>query len=186
MKFLNKIREMQRKKLVCKILLLIILIYSAIFSSIFLGLSLSLFETIGSISIPDDQLLISLVPENPLLRTSYKISNKGFSDVSNLVINFKVDIYYFEMGNNSETRDNLFFKTEKVRKVDPWQRFESNLEGGSEFFNLEKLNYFWRNANLSKPFFYILNINITGKYCLGLMPFKIVINDLSPECPTCE
>ena len=28
-------------------------------------------------------------------------------------------------------------------------------------------------------------INITGKYCLGIIPFEMSVNDLNSECPTC-
>lgn len=178
--FLEKIRQMSRKKLVGNFLLLVILIYSIVFISVFFSLSISLFKTIGSINIPDKYLSISLVSENPSLNASYSISNKGFSDTSNLVIDFKVDLYYFELYNENGTRENLFFKTEKVKKVNPWQHYESVIKGDADYFNKPNLFYFWNNVNLSKPFSYILDINITGKYCLGFIPFKIIINDLSP------
>ena len=177
---------MKKQKLVSIILLLAILIYSIIFAGLFYSLSVSVFKTVGSISIPDKVLLISLVPENPSLRASYRISNKGFSDISNIIIDFKLDLNYFELDNENETRENLFFKSEKINRINPWQNYESSIEGGPEYFNTTNLFYFWNNVDLNKPFFYILNIKFTGKYCLGIIPFKLIIKDLNPECPSCE
>jgi hypothetical protein len=184
MKFLDKLREMPRKKLVNRVILLVILIYSIVFTSLIFSLSISLFKIIGGIRIPEN-LIISLVPESPLLRASYSVSNDGFSDVSNIIIDFKVDINYFEMDNDTETRADLFFKSEGINRINPWQNYEAFIEGGSEYFDISNLQYFWNNANLSKPFYYILNINITGKYCLGIIPFRINIKNLNPDCPTC-
>ena len=107
-------------------------------------------------------------------------TNEGFSEISNLVIDFKVDLYYFELYNENGTRENLFFKKEKVKNIDPCQHYKSVIEGDSEYFNTTNLLYFWNNVNLSRPFSYILDIKITGKYCLRFIPFKIIINDLSP------
>lgn len=186
MKVIEKIKKMPRKKLVSRILLILILIYSLGFTSLFIGLSLSLFTTLESINIPDSYLMISLVPENPSLNTSYRISNKGFSDISDFTVDFKVNLMYFEMYSDNETQKEIFFKSEKVNKIDPWQNYESNIEGSSEFFNETNLYSFWNNVNLSRPFYYILDINITGKYCLGIIPFRINIDNLNPECPTCN
>jgi len=128
---------------------------------------------------------VSLVPSDPLLRASYKIPNKGISDISNLRIDFKVSIQYYENYNNSERREGIFYKIENVKKINPWENYKGFIEGGSEYFNTSNILSFWDNANLSMPVFYILDINITGRYCLGIIPFKIMINNFNPECPSC-
>lgn len=181
MKYIDRLRRMAKHKLIGRSLLLIIVLYSIIATSVIFSVSVSVFKTIENMKIPDD-LLISLIPEDPLLQASYKINNQGFSDISNLVIDLKVDLYYSEDYTNNEIREQLFFKRETVAKIDPWQNYEATLEGGSEHFNVTVIELFWDNANFSKPISYLLDINITGNFFLGLIPFKIAINDFNPDC----
>jgi hypothetical protein len=176
-------KKIRNFKLISRGLLLIVVIYSVIFASLVFSLSVSVYKTIENMEIPDS-LMISLVPEDPLLQASYKIPNKGFSDISNLVIDFKVDLFYSEKVTNNERREKLFFKSETVTKINPWQNYEANLEGGSEYFNVAAIELFWDSANFSKPVFYLLDINITGRFLFGMIPFKIIIVDLNPDC-TC-
>jgi len=185
MKYLDKLRRMGKHKLVSRSLLLIIVIYSVIFASVVFSLSASVFKTIENMKIPD-HLMVSLVPEDPLLQASYKIPNKGFSDISNLVIDLKVDLCYSEEYTNNEIREQLFFKSETVTKINPWQNYEATLEGGSEYFNVTVIELFWDNVNFSRPVFYLLDINITGSFWFGMIPFKVIIDDLNPDCPTCS
>ncbi len=163
MKYLEKLRRIPKHKLVYRILLLVVVIYSFVFAGVFFGLSVAVFNTVGSINIPNNYLLVSLVLEDPLLRASYKISNEGFSDVSNLIIDFDVDLCYSEEYTNNEKRENIFFKREKVKKINPWQKYEAFIEGSIENFNISNIEDFWSTVNLTKPIFYLLDIKITGK-----------------------
>ncbi len=185
MKYLDKLRRMAKHKLISNSLLLIVVLYSVIVSSVIFSVSTSVFKTIENMKIPDN-LLVSLIPEDPLLQASYKISNKGFSDISNLVIDLKVDLCYSEEYTNNEIREQLFFKSEKVTKINPWQNYEATLEGGSEYFNVTVIESLWDNANFSRPVFYLLDIRITGSFSFGMIPFTIAIDDLNPDCPTCS
>ena len=93
MKYLDKLRRMGRHKLVVRGLLLIFLVYTVISAALVFSLSLAIFDTIESMKVPDS-LMISLVPEDPLLQATYEVSNKGFSDISGLTIDLKVDLCY--------------------------------------------------------------------------------------------
>ncbi len=130
MKYLDKLRRMPKHKLISRSLLLIIVLYSVIVSSVIFSVSVLVFKTIENMKIPD-KLLINLIPEDPLLQASYKVNNEGFSDISNLVIDLKVDLYYSEKYTGNERREELFFKREIVTKINPWQNYEATLEGGS-------------------------------------------------------
>ncbi|KKM13184.1 hypothetical protein LCGC14_1718860 [marine sediment metagenome] len=181
MKYLDKLRRMTKHKLIVRGLLLIIILYSVIVASVVFSVSLSVFKTMENMKIPDN-LQISLIPEDPLLQASYKINNNGFSDISNLVIDLKVDLSYYEDYTGNEIREQLFFKSETVEKIDPWQNYEATIEGGFEYFNVTVIELFWDNANLSRPIDYLLDIGVTGNFFLGLIPFKIAINDFNPDC----
>jgi hypothetical protein len=176
---------MKKYKLFSRILLLVILIYGFVFASLFLSLSYSLFRTLNGIIIPDDFFLVSLVPSDPLLRVSYKIPNQGVSEISDLKIDFKVSINYYENFNNSERKEEIFFKSESIKRINPLKTYKAFIEGGLEYFNTSQILAFWNNANLSMPVFYLLSIKISGRYGFGTIPFKIIIDEFNPECPSC-
>ncbi|MFW9821593.1 MAG: hypothetical protein ACFFE4_01575 [Candidatus Thorarchaeota archaeon] len=185
MKYMKKIRIMEKKKLVNRVLLFVMIIYSLVFTGLFLSLSGSLNRVINDISIPDDYFLVSLEPSSPLLRVSYRVANEGF-DITSIIIDFKVDLLYNENYNNTERRDIIFLKREIVTKINPWQNYRAFIEGGDGFFNIVNLNHFWANANLSRSVFFIFDINITGKYWLGFIPFTIQIKNFNPKCQSCN
>lgn len=182
---MEKLRSMNKSKLVSKVLLLVILIYGFVFAGLFLSLSYSLHMTLSGINIPDDYFLVSLVPNDPLLKASYRIPNQGISEISNLKIDFKVAIQYYENYNNSERKEDLFYKREIVKRISPLKNYRGFIEGDSEYFNKSKILTFWNNANLSMPVFYLLSINISGRYGFGMIPFSIKMNEFNPECQTC-
>ena len=121
--YLDKLRRMPRHKVINRILLLIVVLYSVIVSSVIFSVSASVFKTIENMKIPDN-LQISLISEDPLLQASYKVNNEGLPDISNLVIDLKVDLYYSEKHTGNEIREKLFFKREIVTKINPWQNYE--------------------------------------------------------------
>ncbi len=123
MMYLDKLRRMPRHKVINRILLLIVVLYSVIVSSVIFSVSASVFKTIENMKIPDN-LQISLISEDPLLQASYKVNNEGLPDISNLVIDLKVDLYYSEKHTGNEIREKLFFKREIVTKINPWQNYE--------------------------------------------------------------
>ena len=182
---IDKLRRMPKHKLISRSLSLFIVIYSIIVAGVIFSVSVSIFKTIENMKIPDN-LLISLVPEDPLLQASYRIPNKGLSDISNVVIDLKVDLCYSEKYTGNERREQLFFKREIVTKINPWQNYKAILEGGPEYFNVTVIESLWDNANFSKPVFYLLDINVTGRFLFGLIPFEISIDNLNPDCPTCS
>jgi hypothetical protein len=175
---------MARHKLISRSLLLVIVAYIIIFATTVFSLSLSVFGTIENMKVPDS-LMISLVPEDPLLQASYKIPNNGFSDISGLIIDLRVDLCYSKQNESNEIREELFFKRETVARINPWQNYEATLEGGLEFFNVTVITNFWKSANFTELVFYLLEINITGRFSFGMIPFNIMINDLNPSCSTC-
>ncbi|KKL66921.1 hypothetical protein LCGC14_2140150 [marine sediment metagenome] len=183
--FLQKIKQMQKHKLINKLLILFILIYSIAFISLFSGLSIALFAMLENISIPHEYFFIDFDSSSPLLRAPYKIDNEGFSEITNMDINLSVDLYYTEEYANTEKQVKVFSKIERIKKIKPYNIYEANIEGNSENFNITRLDNFWLNANLSKAYYYLLNIKITGKYHLGIIPFSLIISNLDPYCTTC-
>ncbi len=153
-----------------------------------LSVSTSLYDTIESISIPDDYIYVSLHPSIPELEMSYYMRNYGIYDLSDLTVNVSLDLIYFEQHTDLERQAKVFSKSE-IMNVPPMNHIEGIFVGGIENFDTESMAIFWNTVNESREVRYLFTFEIDGKYCFGTIPFSIYFQDFGFEeesgCDNC-
>ena len=182
MKFIKKIKKLERSQKVSLILLLSVFIASFSFAIVYSIASYLVIKTIGSVQIPSGHYLNDLDPANPQFEISFKLTNKLFTDITDFSIFISEDLVYHEMDNNTEKRVNIFNKQIFFGKIAIGKKYSKIFFGNYSDFDISNLIDFSNNANMSKEIKMFLDIHISGKTLWNLVPFDVKITDL---CPTC-
>lgn len=170
------------------LLLSIIIIYFVSFSLGFFIVSNSFYNSITRIYIPDDYMLMSLDPNNPRFEASYTIYNKNGFDFTTLEMNMTMKVEYVENVTFSTVKAEVFNKLLTIH-VPAFTVVSDIFLGGNESFNLLQLQEYWDTvANVTETKM-IMDLDISGRYCLGTIPFYIKIRNFevgkSNGCENC-
>ncbi|MFW9823922.1 MAG: hypothetical protein ACFFE4_13340, partial [Candidatus Thorarchaeota archaeon] len=162
--------------------LITFLIVCVIFSVLFSLVSTSLLETIRSIKVPDDYVQRDLNPEEPEFILSFSITNRGSADILDFYINISEVVIFVDKNSKNPKETVIFSHLVRFGQIPPGKSFKGIFSiGYSEFF-IENLNNFWNTMDKTLGYFEELNINLGGKYFLGLVPFKLSIDSYCISC----
>ena len=182
----DRIRRLDKKKLVSYSLILIISIYSLSFTILYYSISTSLSKTLETLYLPDNYFIVNPDPSSPDLRISFSITNKGFHDLTQFQIDLSLDLYYTEKSNNNEKNAQIFSKIESYSKISPKETYRDTFQGNYDSFNISALENFVESVNVNKSITYLMNVKISGKYYFDIVPFSIVLENFNLTCPDCE
>ncbi len=186
MNILNKIKEIEKKKLISYILILGTVLYGFITSLLYLTVSSSLYDVLGSIRVPEDYVLFVLDTENPEFRMSYSISNTGIYDLTEFNIKISADFIFYKKNNNSQIQVSVFSEKERL-SIPGLTIAKKEFYAGKEAFITGALENYLDTVNDTLTTRYLFRIEIFGHYFLNLIPFSITIKDfeLNDSCPIC-
>ena len=184
-----KVKKFFKQPRKIKLLLIsIIIIYFMSFSITFFVVSSSFYYSITRIHIPDDYLLITLDPSSPRFETSYTIYNKDGLDFTELNLNLTVKLEYIENVTYSLLKQKLFNKFLKLN-IPAFTIVSDILIGSNECFYYDTIQEYWNTVANTTEIRFFMDLDISGKYCLGTIPFHLSIKDFevgkSSGCENC-
>jgi len=181
-KFVRKIKDIKKSRLISYLLLVIILVYGLSFSILFSFALDSVFSIIKSVKVPNGYYLSDLDPLDPKFEVAFYIDNRGFWDISGFSIDISESILYFENNNSEPTSSLVFQKQVFIGKILSGRIFSDIIHSNYSDFNIGLLEDFANTVNMSRGIYEFLSVSIRGKYFIGLIPFKVLVDSL---CLTC-
>jgi hypothetical protein len=147
-----------RSKIVGYIFIFVIIVYGLVSSIWLLNVSSSIFNTIGSISLPNGYFYARLNPVDPELNLAFGVTNCGYYDLNELGLHITFDIQYYQDYTDLQVQSRIFTKNITFGVIRPFQSMNLNITSELNEFNITALNIFYSSVNNSKHTIIIRNL----------------------------
>lgn len=178
MNLINKIKKIEKSRLISYLLLIVIIFYSLIFSFFFTSLVFSLSGVIESIALPSGYLNATINSIQPEFEISLSVRNTGLYEVNSMRIELEFDIEFYENDTLSTNRVNIFQKSMSIGKIASNSIYEEVIIVEPEEFNFTSISIYENNANFSRQISSLLNVDINGKYFFNMVLFEISLKNM--------
>lgn len=171
MRVKNKI--IKKSKLVNYVTIVIVISYSLIVSILSTTSTSALAETFVSIRIPNGYSYVYINETAPEFEMAYYIGNKGIYDLSECLIEVKLDVEFYKDSELTTSRFNFVSVKEYLPYICGSTFQEGLIKARIQNFNLSLIENFYDEVNLSKPLSFKMDLELRGYYFLKLIYFEI-------------
>jgi hypothetical protein len=145
-----------RSKIVGYLFIVVIIIYGLASGLWLFSISNSIFDTIGSISLPNGYFYARLDPADPEFNIAFGVTNCGYYDLNGLDLQISFDIQYYQNYTDLQVQSKVFAKNVTFGIIRPFQSMNLNITSELIDFNITALNGFYSSANHSRHIRYLL------------------------------
>lgn len=180
MKRIKRWKQLSRLKKISSLMKVCISIAGLIISMVGVLTYVSIDSFCCNVIIPYDDPELSLNGSDPKsnhLSVPYKISNKGYFDIVDIMLKVEIDVVYCKNNSDKETRRTIFIHEESLNRIRPGEEISDKFEGSYDNFDNSEILLFLEELDVSKEITRLLEIEISASLS-GLAQIYIHLEDI--------
>ncbi|MGV9203554.1 MAG: hypothetical protein ACOC44_05960 [Promethearchaeia archaeon] len=118
--------------------------------------------------------------ENITVVIPFKITNAGFFNLEDLVIEMVIDFVYEDKTDNNKTKRIKIFEKPPVEfeTIEAGETYKDEYNADETDFAIEELNKTISEINADGPLEFLADISLSAKYSLKLLSFQVTLTDV--------